>query len=93
MLKGFGMPFLSVRNLIWSAFFVLFASSAVAEIDQTYQVYEKNGDYYLKTDPTWVPIGVSNFVIIPVCSAQLFQDTFLKECCSYSTGDRSPLAV
>jgi len=28
-----------------------------------------------------------------VCSAQLNQDTFLKELCSYSTGDRSPLAV
>ena len=27
------------------------------------------------------------------CSAQLNQDTFLKELCSYSTGDRSPLAV
>ena len=29
----------------------------------------------------------------PDCSAQLNQDTFLKEFCSYSTGDRSPLAV
>ncbi|MCW2254025.1 hypothetical protein M2263_000116 [Providencia alcalifaciens] len=28
-----------------------------------------------------------------VCSAQLNQDTFLKEFCSYSIGDRSPLAV
>ena len=28
-----------------------------------------------------------------ICSAQLNQDTFLKELCSYSTGDRSPLAV
>ena len=27
------------------------------------------------------------------CSAQLNQDTFLKELCSYSIGDRSPLAV
>ncbi|MCW2254922.1 DNA-binding transcriptional LysR family regulator [Providencia alcalifaciens] len=27
------------------------------------------------------------------CSAQLNQDTFLKEFCSYSIGDRSPLAV
>ncbi len=27
------------------------------------------------------------------CSAQLNQDTFLKEFCSYSMGDRSPLAV
>lgn len=28
-----------------------------------------------------------------ICSAQLNQDTFLKEFCSYSIGDRSPLAV
>ena len=28
-----------------------------------------------------------------ICSAQLNQDTFLKELCSYSTGDRSSLAV
>ena len=27
------------------------------------------------------------------CSAQLNLDTFLKELCSYSTADRSPLAV
>ena len=27
------------------------------------------------------------------CSAQLNQDTFLKEFCSYSIGDRSPFAV
>lgn len=27
------------------------------------------------------------------CSAQLNQDTFLKEFCSYSTGDKPPLAV
>ena len=27
------------------------------------------------------------------CSAQLNQDTFLKELCSYSIGDRSPFAV
>ena len=37
--------------------------------------------------------GVALVWIFTTCSAQLNQDTFLKEHCSYSTGDRSPLAV
>ncbi|MCW2256875.1 hypothetical protein M2263_002966 [Providencia alcalifaciens] len=36
---------------------------------------------------------VLNEAITDGCSAQLNQDTFLKEFCSYSIGDRSPLAV
>ncbi|MCW2258460.1 DNA-binding transcriptional LysR family regulator [Providencia alcalifaciens] len=38
-------------------------------------------------------LGVSFLPYFTVCSAQLNQDTFLKEFCSYSIGDRSPLAV
>ncbi|MCW8863653.1 MAG: sulfatase-like hydrolase/transferase [Colwellia sp.] len=33
------------------------------------------------------------FLYLAYCSAQLNQDTFFKELCSYSTGARSPLAV
>ncbi len=36
---------------------------------------------------------ISDAEQVKVCSAQLNQDTFLKEFCSYSIGDRSPLAV
>ncbi|MCW2254871.1 type VI secretion system Hcp family effector [Providencia alcalifaciens] len=37
--------------------------------------------------------SVGNIYVQGHCSAQLNQDTFLKEFCSYSIGDRSPLAV
>ena len=40
------------------------------------------------------PVSLCTIMAINTkCSAQLNQDTFLKEFCSYSIGDRSPLAV
>ncbi|TRY33420.1 FG-GAP-like repeat-containing protein [Aliiglaciecola sp. M165] len=41
-------------------------SFSASALDESYQLYEKNGEYYLKTDPTWVPISGSVFIIIPV---------------------------
>jgi hypothetical protein len=49
------------------------------------EVYKKLKD----ADIHCVPIEFPKYE----CSAQLNQDTFLKELCSYSIGDRSPLAV
>lgn len=44
-----------------------------------------------------IKFAISVFVwvnqVIGLCSAQQNQDTFLKEFCSYSMGDRSPLVV
>lgn len=35
-------------------------------IDETYELYSGNGNYYLKAEPTWVPISGSVFIIIPL---------------------------
>lgn len=45
--------------------FAALAMSAHA-LDESHQLFSKNGEYYLKADPTWVPISGDIFVIIPV---------------------------
>jgi YD repeat-containing protein len=57
--------FCSIVLFITTLFCGLASSSAFA-INQTYQVYVKGSEYYLKTDPNWVPISGDIFVIIPV---------------------------
>lgn len=41
-------------------------SFSASALDESYQIYTKNGEYYIKSDPTWVPISGSVFVIIPI---------------------------
>ena len=41
-------------------------SASAYALNQTYQVYTQGGDYYLKTNPNWVPISGEIFIIIPV---------------------------
>ena len=66
----------------------IFVEKAVLAEYETYK-NNKNNDTvnYVHVD------SVGGFHLLDDCSAQLNQDTFLKEFCSYSIGDRSPLAV
>lgn len=54
--------------LFLSAFSMLFAQVAQAS-DKPYQLYNSGNSYYLKTEPTWVPISTSVFVLIPTYKA------------------------
>lgn len=54
------------RFFIVLCFVALGFSSAANALNETYKLYEKNGDYYLKAEPTWVPISGEIFIIIPV---------------------------
>lgn len=51
--------------VLLSMLLMLISSIADASEDQP-SIYEKNGVYYLKASPTWIPISGSVFVIVPV---------------------------
>ena len=51
--------------VILSMLLMLISNIAGASEDQP-SIYEKNGVYYLKASPTWIPISGSVFVIVPV---------------------------
>lgn len=46
---------------------MLISSAAYSQQD-THRVYEDSGDYYLKSEPLWVPITSSITIIIPIYS-------------------------
>jgi hypothetical protein len=67
--KGITVVRLCPLKTLYAALLLLVISTISASayaLNQTYQVYTQGGDYYLKTDPNWVPISGEIFIIIPV---------------------------
>lgn len=55
------------NHIILKLLLVLYATPSFAQsLDQSYQLYANGSVYYLKNDPTWVPIGIDITMFIPV---------------------------
>ncbi len=53
------------RLFVFATLLILSTTLQAQEINETYKLYQKNGDFYLKTDPSWVPISSSVLFFIP----------------------------